>query len=92
MTNHNVHSKKLIWKSISRRWWSKRIKHPLLSILFLPIHFFDPIYQRYIFIRYVTENPKKWIEEYLKEEEINLKEEEKKIDVHKSTNVELVNL
>lgn len=57
MTNnnvHNVYSEELIWKSIWRRWLTKRKEHPLLSII-IPIHFIDPLYQRFIFMP-LTEN------------------------------------
>ena len=68
MTNHNVYSEKLIWKSISRRWVTNRKEHPLLSII-IPIHFLDPFYQRFIYM-YWTNNSKKWIEEHLEKKEI----------------------
>lgn len=84
MTNHNVYSEELIWKSIWRRWLTKRKEHPLLSII-IPIHFIDPLYQIFIFMSLTENSKKKWIEEHLKSEEI-------KINVHKSTNVKLVNL
>ena len=84
-TVHNVYSEKLIWKSIGRRWITNFNEHPLLSMITIPLNILDPFYQRLIFLPFIAGSSKKWIEQHLKSEEI-------KFDVHKSSNVELVDL
>ena len=80
MTNNNVYSKELIWKSICRRWITNRKEHPWFSMITLPLNLLDPFYQKYIYLTFTSQNSIKWIEQYLKLEEI-------KINVHESSNV-----
>lgn len=82
--NTLVYSEKLIWKSIGRKWITDRIEHPLSSMLTLPLNLLDPFYQRFIYLPFLeiqtAGSSKKWVEQYLNEEEIN-------IVVHNSSNV-----
>ena len=75
-TLNNVYSEKLIWKSIGRKWITDRIEHPLSSMLTLPLNLLDPFYQRFIYLPFLeiqtAGSSKKWVEQYLNEEEINI--------------------
>lgn len=76
------------YKSIARRWIYETCKdvkkcNPYFIIKF-PLSFLDPFFQQLIYIPFIAEDPKKWVEQHMTNEEINLQfDKESKIELVK---------